>query len=1059
MPLCPRCGQDNPAVARFCLACGAPLAPAEPAVEERKVVTVLFCDIVGSTATAEHLDPEDVRARLAPYYERVRAELERFGGTVEKFIGDAVVALFGAPVAHEDEPERAVRAALAVRSAIDELNAEDEWLDLEIRIGINTGEALVVLGARTNEGEGMASGDVMNTAARIQSAAPVNGIVVGEPTYRVTRGAIEYRAAEAIAAKGKSEPVPVWEVVGTRDEAVADRAALVGRREELAQLRSLWEDAKAGRRLVAVVVGAPGVGKSRLLREVTRELEGEVTVLSGRCLSYGEGITYWAITDIVKAAAGILQSDDAEAGRRKLDALLAGLATEDPDELRTIAAAVSNLVGFATTPRGTYAATQISRSELHWGIRRLFEHLARQRPLVLVLEDLHWAEPTLLDLVRYVAESEQRARIFILGSGRPELLDCGHPLVAADGYRHVVELDSLGEEESRAFLAQLARSRELPEALVDAVLRNAGGNPLFLEEMVGMILDEGLLEAGRELELQALPVPDNVQALIGSRLDLLASRDKRIAQVASVVGKVFWRGAVAILAETDGKIDDSLRELERRDFVRRNELSSVAGEDEYAFKHILIRDVAYRRLPKGRRAELHVRFAAWTAALPGGEDEFVEIVAYHLESACRLASEIARSPIEPPILLAVNALAAAAEKVTRREGWREAVRYYDRALALLGEGHPERNLELGVKRGLALAFLGDVRGAADELSAAAEAALLLGRPDLRSSGLITLGNLDHRQGRPKQARVRLAEAQELALESGDPSLRVRSTFALAAVQGDYEAESEQAVAGLRAALSLAEEMDDRALCVEGHLRLGFHLFNAGQIAASERELRLCTELAAELGSIRDQARAAFLLGLVSFYLGEPDDAERINQQARDWLERTSEPYFQMQNYRALGLYALTRDDLDEAERRLQEAIRVGIQEGGRYVIEVYRFLTETFVRQGRLEDAAALLEFASRSAPDEDLVAKAYALLARAAVTGAQGKREALEMYEEAIAVLVDHELPIEAADARVTYAAALRQFGDLDASRDQLDIAHEAFERMGAAASGAGLPDPARFG
>jgi class 3 adenylate cyclase/tetratricopeptide (TPR) repeat protein len=1075
MPLCPRCGQDNPAVARFCLACGAALAPPEPAAEERRIVTVLFCDIVGSTATAEHLDPEDVRARLAPYYERVRAELERYGGTVEKFIGDAVVALFGAPVTHEDEPERAIRAALAVRSAIDELNAADEWLDLKIRVGINTGEALVVLDARTREGEGMASGDVMNTAARIQSAAPVNGIVVGEAAYRATRGSIEYRAAEPISAKGKSEPVQIWEVAGTRDGAIPHwdtGSTLVGRLKELDQLRVLWDDAKGGRRLVAVVVGAPGIGKSRLLREVTRELEDEVTVLGGRCLSYGEGITYWAITDLIKAAAGILQSDSAETGTRKLDALLEGLPTTDPDELRTIAAAVSNLIGFATTPRGTYAATEISRSELHWGVRRLFEHLATKRPLVLVLEDLHWAEPTLLDLIRYVAESDQRARIFILGSARPEFLDCGHALVAPDGYRHVVELDALGLEDSRAFLTQLAHPRELPGPLVDAVLRKADGNPLFLEEMVGMILDERLLDAGREIELEWLPVPDTVQALIGSRLDLLASGDKRVAQIASVVGKVFWRGAVATLAETDGPIDDSLRELERRDFVRPHELSTVAGEREYAFKHILIRDVAYGRLPKGRRAELHVRFADWTSRLRGGEEEFVEIIAYHLESACRLASEIARSPVEPPILEAVAALVAAAEKVTRREGWREAIRYYDRGLSLLGAEHFERALELRLGRGLAFAFAGEVRRASEELLDVAFAALSVERPDLRCSALITLGNLDHRQGRPTEGRVHLEEAQQLARESGDAALQVRSAYALAAVQGDYEAESEQAIAGFRAGLSLAGEMDHRALSVEGHLRLGFHLFNVGEIAASERELRKCTELAAELGSLRDQARAAFLLGLVSFYLGAADDAERMNLQARDWLDRTSEPYFQMQNYRALGLYALTRDDLDEAERRLQEAIRVGIEEGGRYVIEVYRFLIETLVRQGRLGDATALLEFASRSVPKEDLVARAYAELAQGAVAAVEGDRRALDLYEDAIRILDDHELPIEAADARVTYASALANFGEPGAAVDQLASARDAFERMGAAgpsariagvlqqvASGAGQAGPARFG
>ncbi|MDX6408966.1 MAG: hypothetical protein QOE13_2037, partial [Gaiellaceae bacterium] len=651
MPLCPSCGQDNPDVARFCLACGTSLAPPEPVVEERKLITVLFCDIVGSTAKAEQLDPEDVRARLAPYYERARAELVRFGGTVEKFIGDAVVALFGAPVAHEDDPERAVRAALAVRGAVEALNEEDAWLDLKIRVGVNTGEALVVLGARTTEGEGMASGDVMNTAARLQSAAPVNGIVVGEATYRATREAIDYREADPIAAKGKSQPVRIWEVAGI-SEVEPERDAhsqLVGRSGELDEVRRLWDAARQGSRVVATVVGAPGIGKSRLLRELVATLRRDGTVLSGRCLSYGEGITYWPIVEIVKDAAGILQSDDTAQASSKLGALLESLPTGDADMLRTMAASVSNLVGVPTTPRGTYAAADISQAELHWGIRRLFEELATERPLVLVVEDLHWAEPTLLDLLTFVAQGEQPLPILILGSARPELVGTEHPLITANGNRHLIEIDALGAAESRNLLEELASPRELPEALLEKVLRNAEGNPLFLEEMVGMLLDEGLLEGGHDVELESLPVPDNVQALIGSRLDRLDSGPKGTAQIASVVGAVFWRGAVSNLAETNGAVDESLGELERRDFVRQHDASTVAGEREYAFKHILIRDVAYGRLPKGRRAGLHLRLSSWIDALAGGEDEFIEIIGYHLEQACTLAREIAHSPVAPPV--------------------------------------------------------------------------------------------------------------------------------------------------------------------------------------------------------------------------------------------------------------------------------------------------------------------------------------------------------------------------------------------------------------------------
>jgi class 3 adenylate cyclase len=361
MPICPRCAQDNPDIAKFCLACGALLAAPEPTSEERKLVTVLFTDIVGSTAKAEQMDPEDVRARLAPYYVRLRRELERFGGTVEKFIGDAVVALFGAPVAHEDDPERAVRAAFAVCQAIDELNAEDEWLDLRVRVGVNTGEALVVVGARASEGEGIAAGDVMNTAARLQSAAPVNGILVGELTYGATRSVIDYREAEPIAAKGKSEPVPVWEAVTVREKTAGvtiEGPAFVGREDEAAALREIWRTTLRIRRPALVtIVGPPGIGKSRLLVEFARHAEHDGRVHWVRCLPYGEGITYWPVAELVKSGAGILQSDDRATIAEKLDDFLETLGTDDADELRTIAAALSNLIGIPTTPRGTYAAS------------------------------------------------------------------------------------------------------------------------------------------------------------------------------------------------------------------------------------------------------------------------------------------------------------------------------------------------------------------------------------------------------------------------------------------------------------------------------------------------------------------------------------------------------------------------------------------------------------------------------------------------------------------------------------------------------------------------------
>ena len=428
MTVCSNCGEQNPDRARFCLECGSPLteaAPAPPPVvdEERKLDTLVFVDLVGSTALAESLDPEDVLSLLELYYTRLRAELERTGGTVEKYIGDAIVTHFGVPVAHEDDPERAVRAALAILETVVALNAEDRIREIQVRIGIATGEVIVTHGQRAEEGKGIAWGDVLNTAARIESAAPVGGILVGEETYRATAHVIEYSEHEPIEAKGKAEPVRVWQALGLREAPARGRgrdAPLVGRGAEVDRLLALWESVRAnGTPALATIIGDPGIGKSRLLTEVGHRAGEAGDVLWGRCLSYGEGITYWPVVEIIEGAAGILKSDDSETVSAKLGALLENLGADDPDQLRTIGTALSNLIGEPSTQQGTSAAVEISQAELHWGIRRLLELLAVKRPLVLVFEDLHWAEPTLFDLIDFLREAA--GPILVLGSARREL--------------------------------------------------------------------------------------------------------------------------------------------------------------------------------------------------------------------------------------------------------------------------------------------------------------------------------------------------------------------------------------------------------------------------------------------------------------------------------------------------------------------------------------------------------------------------------------------------------------------------------------------------------------
>ena len=416
--VCSTCGRESPRDASFCAGCGAPLA--EPAgLEERKVVTVLFADLVGSTTRAERSDPEDVRTTLSAYYTRLRAELERHGGTVEKFIGDAVMAVFGAPVAHEDDPERAVRAALAIRDAMAES-------DVDVRVAVHTGEALVSRGARVAAGEAMVAGDVVNTAARLQSGAPVNGVLVGETTYRATEHAIRYRAVDAVVAKGKSEPVPAWEAIEAtaRFGVDVDREGLVelvGRDDEVALLSGALERVRREREpQLVTLVGVPGIGKSRLVTElfaVVEALPDLITWRQGRCLPYGDGVSYWALGEMVKAQAGVLDTDSSNVAEGKL-AEAAGMLLPDPAEAEWILGHLRPLLGL-----GGASDADDRRSEAFAAWRRFFEALAEQRAAVLVFEDLHWGDEGLLDFVDHLAEWASGVPLLLVATARPELLE------------------------------------------------------------------------------------------------------------------------------------------------------------------------------------------------------------------------------------------------------------------------------------------------------------------------------------------------------------------------------------------------------------------------------------------------------------------------------------------------------------------------------------------------------------------------------------------------------------------------------------------------------------
>ena len=683
MPTCIACGQDNPDVARFCLACGAPLAEEAPRREERRIVSVVFVDLVGFTSRSEQLDPEDVRAILTPYHGTVRDELESFGGVVEKFVGDAVMAVFGAPTAHGDDPERAVRAALAVREAVVALNAEQPELELRIRGAVNTGEAVVTLSARPALGEAMVAGDVVNTASRLQQHAPVGEIVVGEETYRATRSAIEYEPVEAVTAKGKSAPVRAWRAVAASSAAGArdlSSSPFVGRDREVGLLDATWERVESERRPhLITVLGAPGVGKSRLTAEFTQRIASRGgRVVRGRCLPYRERSAYGAFAMQVKELADIYDSDDVAVATEKLRTLVERLVGKE--EAEAVAGHIAILLGFETK------ATTPDRDSLFQSVRVFVEAGARDEATAFVFEDIHWADPALLDLIELLAVRLHDLPVLLLTLARPELLDLRPGWGGGMLAYNALPLEPLeGSDAAELALHLLGADTKAAE-----VARAGEGNPLFIEQLAAV-----LQEGGEEAE----SLPTTIRGLVAARLDALPVEERDVILDASIAGRLFWRGAIERIARDPDSLGAALAALERRDLIRRDAVSRIEGDEQWSFKHVLIRDVAYDLQPRARRREGHRHIAEFIEASTPEVGEAGAALARHWRGAGELEH-------------AVKHFVAAAEEAER--GWAKqyAVTLYKEALEMTPTDDVERvrflRRRLAVAQ-MALFHLDDVR--------------------------------------------------------------------------------------------------------------------------------------------------------------------------------------------------------------------------------------------------------------------------------------------------------------------------------------------------------------
>jgi class 3 adenylate cyclase len=783
MIACIACSTDNPDGMRFCGRCGQPLQARERR-RERKVVSVVFVDLVGFTRRSEQLDIEDVQDTLASFHQYVRHVLESFGGTVEKFIGDAVMAVFGAPVAHEDDPERAVRAALSVRTATGDRDA-----DLHVRIGVNTGEVLVSIGADPNIGEGIVAGDVVNTAARLQAVAPVDQVLVGAATERATRRTIAYRAHEPVLVKGKADAVECWLAVDVRSRVptpVRSRLPLVGRDADRRLLVQLLDRCRADRCVQLVtLLGPPGIGKSRLVEALGEHLDAEGALTRwrrGHVLPYGQGVTYWPLAEIVKQECDILESDDALSARSKLDAALGALPLAAEDRV-WVDAHVGPLVGQSVDQARDAGG---GRNEAFAGWQLFVEAMAADTPTVLVVEDVHWAEDALLDFLDELVDRVDDVPLLVIVTARPELLERRPAWGGGKTNATCSRLSPLTGEQMAELVGTFLEPSMLPASTVEELIARSEGNPLYAHEFVRVVVERGA---------NAIAVPDSVQGIIAARLDGLTELERSVVVDASVLGRVTWRGAIAAVGERDlGAIGAAVESLERKQLVRRARRSTIAGEMELALSHALVADVAYERLTRPERQIRHERAASWLERHGGDRPDRAELVAHHLLAAIRLAQQLG-TPATELAARAVPVLVEAVRNAADHHDDHTVVRLVTAAQDL-GPRAAEA-LELAILGAVGACRTNTARDA--DLHAAVDAAVAAGRLDDAVAVVVAAVQWARQFGDPALQDAWLETGSALASEL-PPGPMTTQLVATRLLHDAYSSPSEDLVTAIDAAL-------------------------------------------------------------------------------------------------------------------------------------------------------------------------------------------------------------------------------------------------------------------
>jgi class 3 adenylate cyclase/tetratricopeptide (TPR) repeat protein len=959
MPSCPSCGADIPEGFAFCGRCGAPL-PSAPEAEERRVVTVLFCDLAGFTARSDHADPEDVWALLRPYHALLRHQIERFGGTLDKFIGDGVMAVFGIPVAHEDDPERAVRCALAILDGVQDLNRSQPQLDLKIRIGITTGEAVVT--SDRHHGDRVV-GDVVNTASRLEGVAPVGSVVVGEPTLRATRRLFNYQPLAPVRVKGKAEPLAIWRAVSARSRfgVAVERAPttpFLGRMAELGVLQGIYARVlrETSTQLVTVV-GEPGVGKSRLVWEFHSFIEAQPELVNwrqGHCLPYGEGVSFWALGEVLKAHAGILEFDDSTAAGAKLANAVAG-AVDDQAERQWFAARLAPLLGLASELGGGRGTLEQHEAFTAW--RRFLEAVAAKRPLVVVLEDLHWANEALLAFIQHLVEESSGVPMLIIGTARLELHD------RAPGWGSgmtTIQLGPLSDSDTAQLIAALLDQVVLPAKMRTALLERVGGNPLYVEQLCRMLDEQGLLaHDGRMRRLPPSPdavFPDSLQALIAARLDTLNVQCRALLQNAAVIGTIFWPRALSAVSGRDSAaIQVDLDELARRGLIRAARASSVEGEVEYAFWHTLTREVAYAQLPRSARIKKHREVAVWIEQIAGDRvTDYAELLAHHygaaleLARAARTTDEVAklREPARRSLVLAGD---HAMDLDTAK-----ADAYYQRALELHSPDDPRRATVLAKAAENALQ-MGRLLDAEQQYREAISTFRSEGDALHAGEALNGLSDVLWQRGEPSKGRQALRAGVEL-LERGVAGPEVASAYGQMALFSLLFGNPDQALEWASRTMALADRFGAGGIRQKALQMKGVARFEVGDLDGLD-DLREAVELGLQLGLGRDTARAYINLSELLFRHEGPAAALEANQVGRKVCEERGIADLALVFDGEAAECLIDLGDWDHAMRLSDELIARIQAQGGRY-FDIFSQAAKAYILvwRGELTEAALLVD-------------------------------------------------------------------------------------------------------